>query len=34
MGKAARLFGLADCPKNFIEWSAANGELKALGVNP
>jgi lipoprotein NlpI len=33
---AARLFGLAatDCPKNFIELSAATAELKALGVNP
>jgi tetratricopeptide (TPR) repeat protein len=33
---AARLFGLAatDCPKTFIEWSAAKDELKALGVNP
>jgi lipoprotein NlpI len=33
---AMRLFGLAvvDCPKNFNEWSAANAELKALGVNP
>jgi lipoprotein NlpI len=33
---AARLFGLAvaDCPKLFIEWSAAKAELKALGVNP
>jgi len=31
---ARRLFGLAaaDCPKGFIEWSAANAELKALGV--
>jgi lipoprotein NlpI len=34
--EAARLFGLAatDCPKTFIEWSAANVELKALGTNP
>jgi lipoprotein NlpI len=33
---AARLFGLAasDCPKNFIEWSSAKAELKALGINP
>ena len=32
--EATRLFGLAaaDCPKGFIEWSAANAELKALGV--
>ena len=31
---ATRLFGLAaaDCPKGFIEWSAANAELKALGA--
>jgi tetratricopeptide (TPR) repeat protein len=34
--KAARLFRLAaaDCPKNFTEWSAANAELRALGVTP
>jgi tetratricopeptide (TPR) repeat protein len=33
---AARLFGLAasDCPKGFIELSAAKDELKVLGVNP
>jgi tetratricopeptide (TPR) repeat protein len=33
---AARLFGLlaSDCPKNFIEWSAAKAKLKALGINP
>jgi lipoprotein NlpI len=31
---ATRLFRLAaaDCPKGFIEWSAAKAELKALGV--
>jgi lipoprotein NlpI len=34
--EATRLFGLAaaDCPKNFVEWSEAKAELKALGVNP
>ena len=34
--EAARLFGLAatDCPKTFIEWSAAKVELRALGTNP
>jgi len=34
--EATRLFGLvvAGCPKNFIEWSAAKAELKALGINP
>jgi len=33
---ATQLFGLAavDCPKNFIEWSAAKAELKTLGVKP
>ncbi len=33
---AARLFRLAaaDCPKSFIEWSAAKAELKALGATP
>jgi lipoprotein NlpI len=32
--EATRLFRLAasDCPRGFIEWSAANAELKALGV--
>ena len=25
---------VADCPKALIEWSAANAELKALGVTP
>jgi len=24
----------SDCPKSFIEWFAANAELKALGVKP
>ena len=34
--EAARLFRLAagDCPITFIEWSAANAELKALGATP
>jgi lipoprotein NlpI len=34
--EAIRLFRLAasDCPKGFIEWGAANLELKALGVAP
>ena len=34
--EAARLFNVvvADCPKNFIEWSAAKAELKALGIIP
>jgi hypothetical protein len=34
--EALRLFRLAasDCPKTFIEWSAANAELKALGEKP
>ena len=34
--EAARLFRLAagDCPRTFIEWFAANAELKALGVAP
>ena len=34
--EAARLFRMAadDCPKNFVEWSAANAELKALGGAP
>ena len=34
--KAARLFRLAaaDCPKYFIEWTAAVAELKALGLKP
>jgi lipoprotein NlpI len=33
---ATRLFRLAvaDCPKRFVEWEAANAELKALGVQP
>jgi len=33
---ASRLFRLATahCPKNLIEWSAANAELKALGTPP
>jgi lipoprotein NlpI len=33
-GEAARLFRLAakDCPKAFVEWYAANAELKALGA--
>jgi lipoprotein NlpI len=33
-GEAARLFQLAasDCPKDFIQWGAANQELKALGM--
>jgi len=32
--EAARLFRLAasDCPKTFVEWRAANAELKALGA--
>jgi hypothetical protein len=31
-----RLFRLAaaDCPKTFIEWSAANAELKAMNASP
>jgi len=31
-----RLFKLATagCPKNYMEWSGANAELKALGVAP
>ncbi len=31
--EATRLFKLAadGCPKNFVEWSGANAELKALG---
>jgi lipoprotein NlpI len=34
--EAARLFRLAveDCPKTFIEWSAASAELKAINANP
>lgn len=34
--EAARLFQLAvaDCPKNFVEWFAANAELKVLGRQP
>jgi len=34
--EAIRLFRLAarDCPHNFLEWYAANAELKALGVMP
>jgi lipoprotein NlpI len=34
--EAARLFRLSsgDCPKDFIEWIAANAELKALGAAP
>jgi lipoprotein NlpI len=34
--EATRLFQLAarDCPKGFIEFAAANVELKALGVTP
>jgi len=34
--EATRLFRLAasDCPHGFIEWDAANAELKALGVVP
>jgi lipoprotein NlpI len=34
--EAVRMFRLAatDCPKDFIEWWAANTELKALGVTP
>jgi lipoprotein NlpI len=34
--EATRLFRLAasDCPHDFIEWDAANAELKALGVAP
>ena len=34
--EAARLFRLAaaDCPKSFDEFSAANAELKALGLRP
>ena len=32
--QATRLYRLAasDCPHSFIEWDAANAELKALGV--
>lgn len=32
--EATRLFQLAasDCPQNFVEWRAADAELKALGV--
>jgi lipoprotein NlpI len=32
---AARLFQLAtvDCPKSFVEFTAANAELKRLGTN-
>ena len=34
--EATRLFRLAasDCPKDFIEWPAANAELKSLGAMP
>jgi lipoprotein NlpI len=34
--EATRLFRLAasDCRHDFIEWSAAKAELKALGVAP
>jgi tetratricopeptide (TPR) repeat protein len=34
--EAMRLFKLAavDCPKAFVEWPAANAELKALGQSP
>lgn len=34
--EATRLFRLAasDCPRGFIEWSAAKAELRALGVSP
>ena len=34
--EATRLFRLAasDCPHGFLEWDAANAELKALGVVP
>jgi len=34
--EATRLFRLAasDCPRTFVEWSAANAELKALGMSP
>jgi lipoprotein NlpI len=34
--EAIRLFRLAanDCPKDFVEWGAANAELKALGITP
>jgi lipoprotein NlpI len=35
-GEATRLFKLAAkaCPKDFLEWTAANAELKALGAAP
>jgi len=34
--EAARLFRLAanDCPRGYIEWTAASAELKALGAAP
>ena len=34
--EATRLFRLAasDCSHSFLEWEAANAELKALGVAP
>ena len=34
--EAVRLFRLAvaDCPKTFIEWSAANAELMAMNASP
>ena len=34
--EAIRQFKLAvsDCPHSFLEWDAANGELKTLGVTP
>jgi lipoprotein NlpI len=34
--EATRLFRLAasDCPRDFVEWDAANSELKALGAAP
>jgi lipoprotein NlpI len=33
---ARRLFQLAatECPKGFVEWQAANAELKAMGITP
>jgi lipoprotein NlpI len=33
--EAVRLFKVAanECPRSFLEWSAAKAELKALGAN-
>jgi len=28
------LFAVGNCPRTFLEWDAANDELKALGIAP